>query len=127
MTKGFRGLQLGVSFVTKSRNIGRGGARPGSGPKKKPGAGPITEVPATTGKSAEVLAKELTDFAIAGLVKIASEGASESARVTALKEILNRGAGMPRPGAAAKTDQLELDDGWGTLLTPSQPATGRTN
>jgi hypothetical protein len=114
--------------VTKSRNIGRGGARPGSGPKKKPGAGPITEVPATTGKSAEVLAKELTDFAIAGLVKIASEGASESARVTALKEILNRGAGMPKPGTAPKSDQLDLlDDGWGNLLKSGQSAAGRTN
>ena len=114
--------------MTVSKNIGRGGARPGSGRKKKPGAGPITEMPSVTGLSAEDLAKALTDFAMVGLVKIAAEGASESARVSALREILDRAAGKPKPGVpAAKQDQLELDDNWGDLLKSKQPAAGRAN
>lgn len=114
--------------MTASKNIGRGGARKGSGRKKKPTAPPITDIPAASGQSAEALAKLNVDIAMATLVHIALNGESEAARVSAAEKIINRAAGMPKPGTAPKTDQLDLlDDGWGTLLTPGQPAAGRTN
>ena len=112
--------------MTKSKNIGRGGKRDGSGRKKKPTAPPITDIPVTSGQSAEALAKQHVDIAMATLVHIALNGESEAARVSAAERILNRAAGMPKP--AANCDQLDLlaDDGWGTLLKSGQAA-GRTN
>jgi hypothetical protein len=114
--------------MTKSRNIGRGGARPGSGPKKKPTAPPITEMPALTGNRVED-DKTLAVWVRAGLVHIAATGASEAARVAALKELGDRAEGKSKPGIAPKTDQLDLlDDGWGNLLKSGQPtAGGRSN
>ena len=115
--------------MTKSKNIGRGGKRDGSGRKKKPTAPPITDIPVTSGQSAEALAKQHVDIAMATLVHIALNGESEAARVSAAERILNRAAGMPKPGTAAKSDQLDLlaEDGWGNLLKSKQPAAGRTN
>jgi hypothetical protein len=114
--------------VTKSKNIGRGGKRDGSGRKKKPTAPPITDIPVMSGQSAEALAKQHVDIAIATLVHIALNGESEAARVSAAERLLNRAAGMPKPGTAAKSDQLDLlDDGWGNLLKSTQPAARRTN
>jgi hypothetical protein len=113
--------------VTASKNIGRGGKRAGAGRKKKPTAPPITDIPAASGQSAEALAKQHVDIAIATLVHIALNGESEAARVSAAERLLNRAAGMPKPGAAAKTDQLELADDWGDLLKARQPAAGRSN
>ena len=66
-------------------------------------------------------------LAIETLAAVASGGSSESARVAAANQILNRAAGMPKPGTAAKSDQLELADDWGDLLKSKQPAAGRAN
>jgi hypothetical protein len=112
--------------VTKSKNIGRGGKRDGSGRKKKPTAPPITDIPAASGQSAEALAKQHVDIAMATLVHIALNGESEAARVSAAERILNRAAGMPKPGVAAKSDQPDFfeNDGWGDLLKSKQPAGG---
>jgi hypothetical protein len=114
--------------LTKSKNIGRGGARPGSGPKKKPGAGPITKLPALTGNKIED-DKTLADWVRAGLVHIAASGASEAARVAALKELGDRAEGKSKPGVAQKSDQPDMfeNDGWGDLLKSKQPAAGRPN
>lgn len=114
--------------MTASKNIGRGGARKGAGRKKKPTAPPITDVPVASGQSAEALAKGNVDVAMAVLRHIALNGESEAARVSAAEKIINRAAGMPKPGAAAKPDNPDLfDDGWGNLLKPGQPAAGRSN
>jgi hypothetical protein len=114
--------------VTASKKIGRGGRREGSGRKKKPTAPPITDIPTASGQSAEALAKENVDIAMAVLRHIALNGESEAARVSAAEKIINRAAGMPKPGTALKTDQLDLlDDGWGTLLKSGQPVAGRSN
>ena len=66
---------------------------------------------------------------IAVQVHIALHGESEAARVSAAEKVINRAAGMPKPGTAAKTDQADLfaDDHWGTLLQSKQPAAGRAN
>jgi hypothetical protein len=106
-----------------------GGKRVGAGRPKKPTAPPLTEIPVATGKSAEELAKQNVDAMTAVLVHIALHGESEAARVSAAEKVINRAAGMPKPGTAAKSDQFDLlaDDGWGNLLKSGQSAAGRTN
>jgi hypothetical protein len=121
-------VQPGVLGMTASKNVGRGGARKGAGRKKKPAAPPLTDIPEATGQSAEALAKAAVDIAMAVLVHVAVNGESEAARVSAAEKIINRAAGMPKPGTAAKPDQPDLfDDGWDELLRPSSPAAGRAN
>lgn len=113
--------------MTASKNVGRGGARKGAGRKKKPTAPRITEIPEVSGQSAEALAKAAVDVAMATLVHIALNGESEAARVSAAEKIINRAAGMPKPGTAQKPDQNDLfDDHWDGLLDKQQPA-GRSN
>jgi hypothetical protein len=121
----------GNSSVTASKNVGRGGARKGSGRKKKPTAPPLTDIPVASGQSAEALAKQNVDIAMATLVHIALNGESEAARVSAADKIINRAAGMPKPGTAPRADQPDMfegdSDGWGDLLKARQQAPGRTN
>jgi hypothetical protein len=134
-------------LMTKSKLVGRGGARAGAGRKKKPVAGPTRVVgdsrsddergsaakasapiiPANL--SAEDLKKFCEALAYETLATIAMTGTSENARVAASRELFDRVQGKPKPGAAAKSDQLDLlaDDGWGNLLMSKQPAAGRTN
>jgi hypothetical protein len=123
------------STMTKSKGVGRGGARPNSGPKKKPTAGP-TQVAGAVGASpiipaglnAEELKKVCEALAYETLATIARDGASENARVAASRELLDRSQGKSTPRPAAKLDQLDLlDDGWGSLLKPGQPVAGRSN
>jgi hypothetical protein len=111
----------------KNKKSTHGGKRPGAGRKKKPRALPVPLSVTANGQSAEDLAKMYVGLAIETLAAVASGGASESARVAAANQILNRAAGMPKPGMAAKSDQLELADDWGDLLKSKQPAAGRTN
>ncbi len=73
--------------MTKSKGIGRGGARPGAGRKKKKTAGPISW-PAPSGLSAQQLAKQDIDLAISVLADICINGRSEIQRVRAAKVIL---------------------------------------
>ena len=115
--------------MTKSKNIGRGGKRDGSGRKKKPTAPPITDIPVTSGQSAEALARQYVDAMIAVQVHIALNGESEMARLSATEKVINRAAGMPKPGSAAKSDQLDLlePDHWGSLLDVQQPAPSKAN
>jgi hypothetical protein len=120
--------------MTKSKGVGRGGARPNSGPKKKPIAGQTQVAGAANsgpiipaGLNAEELKKVCEALAYETLATIARDGASENARVAASRELLDRSLGKPKPGTAAKPDQNDLfDDGWGTLLKSGQAA-GRTN
>jgi hypothetical protein len=80
------------------------------------------------GLGAEDLKKFCEALAFETLATVAMTGTSENARVAASRELFDRVQGKPKPGTAAKSDQLDLlaDDGWGTLLKPVQAA-GRTN
>jgi hypothetical protein len=132
--------------VTKTKLVGRGGARAGAGRKRKPVAGPTfvagesrsdseRDSPANTSApiipanlSAEELKKFCEALAFETLATIAVTGTSEPARVAASKELLDRAQGKPKPGTAAKPDEPGLfDDGWGNLLKSGQSAAGRTN
>lgn len=108
--------------MTKSRNIGRGGRRPGSGPKKKPGAGQITEMPVLTGNRVED-DKAVANWTRVVLIRIAAASASDAARVAAIKELNDRAEGKSKPGIAPKADQPDMfeNDGWGALLDVQQP------
>jgi hypothetical protein len=121
--------------MTKSTGVGRGGARPNSGPKKKPIAGP-TQVAGAANATPIIpvgLSDEERDKFIAGLCRetlatIMVHGKSESARVAASRELLDRSLGKPKPAPATKPDQSDFfEDGWGDLLKSRQPATRRTN
>jgi hypothetical protein len=121
--------------MTKSKGIGRGGARPNSGPKKKltgptqtdgaPSAAPI--IP--EGLSDEEIRKFQEKVAREALVAVAMYSPSDNARVAAAKELNDRSLGKPKPGIAAKPDQPDMfeNDGWGELLKPRQPVPGRAN
>jgi hypothetical protein len=112
----------------KTKKSTHGGKRNGAGRKKKPRAPQIPLSITADSRSAEDLAKMYVGLAIETLAAVASGGSSESARVAAANQILNRAAGMPKPGTAAKSDQFELGgDDWGDLLKSRQPAAGRSN
>jgi hypothetical protein len=112
----------------KNKKSTHGGKRAGAGRKKKPRAISVPLNVAAGSQSAEELAKMYVGLAIETLAAVASTGASESARVAAANQILNRAAGMPKPGTAAKSDQFELGgDDWGDLLKSRQSAAGRSN
>lgn len=64
-----------------------GGARPGAGRPKG--------VPNKAGRELRELAQQYTEDALAALVKIAKEGESEAARVSAATALLDRGYGRP--------------------------------
>jgi hypothetical protein len=114
--------------MTKATGFGRGGKRTGAGRKKNPHGVSVSAPSPAAGLSAEELAKFYAPFAIETAAAIAFDGTQPaSARVAALKELLDRSEGKSKPGAAVKPDQLDLDDGWGTLLKPSQSAAGRSN
>jgi len=123
--------------MTKAKGD-HGGKRIGAGRKAKPRAGPTMMagdpgspsdriIPANL--SPEERNKFLDGLADETLATIMATGTSESARVAAARETKDRILGKPKPGTAAKSDQLDLlaDDGWGTLLKSGQPAAGRTN
>jgi hypothetical protein len=69
----------------------RGGKRPGAGRPK--GSRDIATV--EQGATIAELARAHTDVALQALVKIATSGESESARVAAANAILDRGYGKP--------------------------------
>ena len=87
--------------------MSRGGARPGAG-RPKGGANPTTrENRATIGE----LARKYANDAIKALVKVATEGDSESARVAAANALLDRGFGRP-------AQSMELTGKGGKDLVP---------
>lgn len=127
--------------MTKSKLVGRGGARAGSGRKKKSVAGPtrvVGEIGAQSalisapiipiGLSAEDLKQFCETLAYETLATVAVTGTSESARVAASRELLDRSLGKPKPAPATKPDQSDFfEDGWGDLLKSRQQAAGRAN
>jgi hypothetical protein len=136
---GFRGKSDGqngeVFSMTRSRLVGRGGARPGAGRPRKPVAGPTTldvasskteRVPVIpVGLSEDDLAKFCETLAFETLATVASTGTSESARVAASRELLDRARGKPKPAPAqSKPEQHDLFDHWGDLLESPKPQSG---
>ena len=116
--------------MTKPTGIGRGGKREGAGRKARPPGVSVAMPAVPSGMSAEELAKYYATLAVETLAVVAADGAQPaSARVAASREILDRSEGKAKPGTPAKSDQFDLlaDDGWGNLLKPGQPASGRTN
>lgn len=90
-----------MTEVTK--NGGRGGARPGAGRKKKTrgGGSQLGELDLKAAMEApppaeiDGIAQQHVPIAIGALAKILTHGASESAKITAAKEMLDRGYGKP--------------------------------
>lgn len=100
--------------MTKSTGVGRGGARPNSGPKAKPRAGKINLQSfnkINDEQSVADLAKQYTINAFEVLAHISAEGANEAARVSASKVLLEYAYGKPGPAAAAvgKKEQRKID------------------
>jgi hypothetical protein len=117
--------------MTKSRNIGRGGARPGAGRKAKPVAGP-TEIGfgaapiIPPGLDDEGQRKFCESLAFETLATIAATGTSESARVAASRELLDRCRGKPSPAKPAEAEQSDAGDHWEGLLG-SKPAPSKAS
>jgi hypothetical protein len=94
--------------VTKSRGIGRGGKRPGSGQKKKPQAPPLTDI----------VSPDLpdVDLARATLRHIAMNGVTEGARVAAARDLWDRAEGKPGPKVNLAEDTvIKPADKWSDL------------
>jgi hypothetical protein len=128
--------------MTKSRNIGRGGARPGAGRKQKPVAGPTAigkffNVPSTAqldepapiippGTDDEGLRQFCEALAFETLATIAATGTSEAARVAACRELLDRCRGKPSPSKPAEAE-ADAPDHWGNLLGAGKPVAKAAN
>jgi hypothetical protein len=120
--------------MTKSRHVGRGGARPGAGRPRKPVAGPTAIDGATSkiertpvipaGLSEDELKKFCETLAFETLATVASIGTSESARVAASRELLDRARGKSKAPANKKPEQPGLFDDWGDLLESPTPQHG---
>jgi hypothetical protein len=108
---------------SKSKIEKRGGKRPGAGRKPKPRAPSIPVRMARGDVSAQDRAKAYLELAIETLAGVASAGASESARVSAARAIIETAIGKPR-ATRGTADQRQDDDqdGWGDLLKARQPA-----
>jgi len=102
--------------TTKSKKIKHGGARKGAGRKPKPRAPAIPLRMLSSDASAQELAKAYLAFAIEVLASIAGDGASEAARVSAARGIVEIANGKAK-GAQPPADQRADDpDTWGDLL-----------
>jgi hypothetical protein len=75
---------------------GRGGARPGAGRKKTPRAlSVVSALAATPPEEIDGVAQQHARTAIGSLARLLQHGGSEVAKITAAKEILDRGYGKP--------------------------------
>jgi hypothetical protein len=123
--------------MTRSRLVGRGGARPGAGRPRKPVADPTAIAGAQakpertpiipTGLGEDDLKKFCEALAFETLATIAAEGASESARVAASRELLDRAQGKPKAAPAPAQKQESFFDEWDGLLDPRQSPSAATN
>jgi hypothetical protein len=109
-----------LKHQTKAKSSKHGGARPGAGRKKKPVAPAIPLRMSASDASAQDLAKSYLGLAIDTLNTIASKGASESARVSAAKIIIETANGKPKAAQGAAPNQRCEDDqdrpSWDDLL-----------
>lgn len=95
-------------------SAGRGGPRPGSGRPRNPPLPPITDDEvarvAATGETPAQMARYHDARMVAALIQVAELGVSESARVSAAKEII-RLASMHTPAAKSADESV-----WDKLL-----------
>jgi hypothetical protein len=82
--------------MTKSRGVGRGGARCGAGRPKRKTAAPIT-LPVPTGLSAQELARARVQMAVSTLAEICLSGVSDVVRVRAAKILIRAAASRSVP------------------------------
>ncbi|WP_316184707.1 hypothetical protein [Bradyrhizobium sp. SZCCHNRI1003] len=102
----------------------RGGARPGAGRKKKQLSAPTSlselELKALLAEPApeeiDGIAQRHADLAIETLSRLMIYGASESAKITAAKEILDRGYGKPAVEIGGDAAMLPF------MMAPQSPA-----
>ncbi len=101
----------------------RGGKREGAGQKPVPKA-PAIEVPKSSGLSAQELAKQHLDLAIATLSHIAAVGVTETARVAAAKaivEIAKDDASEPLGKKQERQENAERSASEGRYAAPAPP------
>src|SRR5258706_16103543 len=122
-------MKLGITGVEnlktlrKSKAKKHGGARRGAGRKPTPRASSIPVRMARGDMSAQDRAKAYLDLAIETLAGVASAGASESARVSAARAIIETAIGKARaPQGTGDQRQDDDQDGWGDLLRPARRA-----
>ena len=124
-------MKLGITGVEnlktlrKSKAKKHGGARRGAGRKPTPRASSIPVRMARGDMSAQDRARAYLDLAIETLAGVASAGASEAARVSAARAIVEIAAGKlraPQGDARDKPGHDDPDDGWDDLLKSRQPA-----
>src|SRR4051812_46416409 len=100
-----------------------GGKRPNSGQKPKPKA-PAIESPKSSGLSAQELAKQHLDLAIATLSHIAANGVTEGARVKASEVIIktaNGESGEPLGKKQERQATAERSASEGRFAAPLPP------
>lgn len=100
-----------------------GGKRPNSGQKPKPKA-PAIESPKSSGLSAQELAKQHLDLAIATLSHISANGVTEGARVSAARaivEIAKGGSEEPLGKKQERQATAERSASEGRFASPAPP------
>src|SRR6516164_7017437 len=109
--------------TTKQRKTANwGGKRANAGRKPNPATQfDPDQLVIPAGLSAEEKKRFIEERALEWLAQVASNSASDSARVAACKELLDRVCGKPSPAKGADTDQGDVGDHWGELLG-SKPA-----
>ena len=111
---------------TKQRKTANwGGKRANAGRKPTPASQfDPDQLVIPAGLSAEEKKRFIEDKALEWLAQVASTSASDSARVAACKELLDRVCGKPAPAKPAEAE-ADAPDHWGSLLG-SKPAAKAT-
>jgi hypothetical protein len=110
--------------TTKQRKTAAnwGGKRANAGRKPNPATQfDPDQLVIPAGLSAEEKKRFIEEQALEWLAQVASSSASDSARVAACKELLDRVCGKA-PAKPADTDQSEAGDHWDGLLGNGKPA-----
>jgi hypothetical protein len=110
--------------TTKQRKTANwGGKRANAGRKPNPATQfDPDQLVIPPGLSAEEKKRFIEEAALEWLAQVASKGASDSARVAACKELLDRVCGKA-PAKPAEADQGEAGDHWDGLLGNGKPPT----
>jgi hypothetical protein len=109
---------------TKQRKTANwGGKRANAGRKPNPATQfDPDQLVIPAGLSAEEKKRFIEEQALEWLAQVASKSASDSARVAACKELLDRVCGKPSSAKPADADQSDAGDHWDGLLGSSKPA-----
>ena len=108
----------------KSKSFAHGGKRENAGRRPKPRAPAIPLRILRSEHTAEQLATAHLALAIETLASVAGAGASEAARVSAARAIIETANGRVK-AAHGNAEQRHDDDDWGDLI--GRPSSVRTN